>query len=611
MSFSHLMLTQPEVAGRLSREAEKGMIPQSVMILGSDYSSRMTAAVELALTFLSEEDAYQSLDVQDLVILSNRNSQLRIRALLSVFRRSRNRRSWLMLLHETRILLLSYHAALNESGDKEAFRCAGELGELIYSYRDDFSEKELDKFIQSFEKLSGNLFASMKKRSPFSIDQVRDIQAFLQLESDRGKAVILENIEDVTAGAMNSLLKILEEPPAHAVFILATTDPQKVLPTIQSRCQRYDFRRIPAEIMAAALEDIAQKDGFLLDHDAADILAAMGDGSMRDSISLLDRARGAAFHVTADVVTEALGLATEREIMAIFDAVLRCDAAGAVAAFTDCYMSGRDLITIFDDLLSLLRDIYLYKATGQTDYLLSRWRRQVPGLADRCTAARLENCIEAIHYFLGRTTRTAAKRLDGEMCLIKMSLPDWGVPQPAALPQDEPRQAAAPAQPPAAPAQTSAPPSSSAAPSAPDDDGPPPWDDVPPPDAMPAFDTPAPPAQAPAAAPNRAQYDAPAAPTAGFDTLRRALDGKVNSAIKAYLGLAQTREADGGIYIEVPEESLIFMDKPEVLALIDEAGRSAGYAFAKVGKQQPRQAEDPLEQLSSRARTLGVPVHVK
>lgn len=448
------------------------------------------------------------------------------------------------------------------------------------------------------------------------VDNIRELrqEAVYAPTELKYRVYIIDEVHMLSQGASNALLKILEEPPAHAVFILATTDPQKVLPTIQSRCQRYDFRRIPAEIMAAALEDIAQKDGFLLDHDAADILAAMGDGSMRDSISLLDRARGAAFHVTADVVTEALGLATEREIMAIFDAVLRCDAAGAVAAFTDCYMSGRDLITIFDNLLSLLRDIYLYKATGQTDYLLSRWRRQVPGLADRCTAARLENCIEAIHYFLGRTTRTAAKRLDGEMCLIKMSLPDWGVPQPAALPQDEPRQAAAPAQPPAAPAQTSAPPASGArpaAPSAPDDDGPPPWDDVPPPDAMPAFDTPAPPAQAPAAAPNRAQYDAPAAPTAGFDTLRRALDGKVNSAIKAYLGLAQTREADGGIYIEVPEESLIFMDKPEVLALIDEAGRAAGYAFARIGKQQPRQAEDPLEQLGSRARALGVPVRVK
>ena len=260
MSFSHLMLTQPEVAARLSREAEKGMIPQSVMILGSDYSSRMTAAVELALTFLSEEDAYQSLDVQDLVILSNRNSQLRIRALLSVFRRSRNRRSWLMLLHETRILLLSYHAALNESGDKEAFRCAGELGELIYSYRDDFSEKELDKFIQSFEKLSGNLFSSMKKRSPFSIDQVRDIQAFLQLESDRGKAVILENIEDVTAGAMNSLLKILEEPPKGAHIILVSRDPSRILDTILSRVRKYELPPISQELTRRFILDTFTKE---------------------------------------------------------------------------------------------------------------------------------------------------------------------------------------------------------------------------------------------------------------------------------------------------------------------------------------------------------------
>lgn len=260
MSFSHLMLTQPEVAARLSREAEKGMIPQSVMILGSDYSSRMTAAVELALTFLSEEDAYQSLDVQDLVILSNRNSQLRIRALLSVFRRSRNRRSWLMLLHETRILLLSYHASLNESGDKEAFRCAGELGELIYSYRDDFSEKELDKFIQSFEKLSGNLFSSMKKRSPFSIDQVRDIQAFLQLESDRGKAVILENIEDVTAGAMNSLLKILEEPPKGAHIILVSRDPSRILDTILSRVRKYELPPISQELTRRFILDTFTKE---------------------------------------------------------------------------------------------------------------------------------------------------------------------------------------------------------------------------------------------------------------------------------------------------------------------------------------------------------------
>ena len=468
------------------------------------------------------------------------------------------------------------------------------------------------------------------------VDNIRELrsEAIYAPTELKYRVYIIDEVHMLSQGASNALLKILEEPPAHAVFILATTDPQKVLPTIHSRCQRYDFRRIPAEIMAAALESIARQDGFVLDHDAADILAAMGDGSMRDSISLLDRAKGATFHVTADSVTEALGLATEREIINIFSAVLQGDAAGAIAAFTDCYMTGRDLITIFDNLLSLLRDIYLYKATGQSDYLLSRWRTRVPELAQHCTAQRLEASIEAINYFLSRTTRTSAKRLDGEMCLIKMSLPDWGVPQamPAAA------QPISPAQPvqnaaPAAPAPVKAQPVQ-AAPM--DDDGLPPWDDsdIPPVDAVPVFDMPAmdepvpqPPVYEqpvyeqpvrrsepkPAAAPVRMEYEAPApqAPSGSYETLRRNLEGKISSAVRVYLGMAQTREQDGGIYIEVPEEGLIFIGKPDVLALIDEAGKAAGYAFAKVGKQLPKQKEDPLETIRTRARDLGVPVKVR
>ncbi|MBR4875671.1 MAG: DNA polymerase III subunit gamma/tau, partial [Clostridia bacterium] len=472
------------------------------------------------------------------------------------------------------------------------------------------------------------------------VDNIRELrsEAIYAPTELKYRVYIIDEVHMLSQGASNALLKILEEPPAHAVFILATTDPQKVLPTIHSRCQRYDFRRIPAEIMAAALESIARQDGFVLDHDAADILAAMGDGSMRDSISLLDRAKGATFHVTADSVTEALGLATEREIINIFSAVLQGDAAGAIAAFTDCYMTGRDLITIFDNLLSLLRDIYLYKATGQSDYLLSRWRTRVPELAQHCTAQRLEASIEAINYFLSRTTRTSAKRLDGEMCLIKMSLPDWGVPQamPAAA------QPVSPAQPvqnaaPAAPAPVKAQPAPQPVQAAPmDDDGLPPWDDsdIPPVDAVPVFDMPAmdepvpqPPVyeqpvyeqpvrrseSKPAAAPVRMEYEAPApqAPSGSYETLRRNLEGKISSAVRVYLGMAQTREQDGGIYIEVPEEGLIFIGKPDVLALIDEAGKAAGYAFAKVGKQLPKQKEDPLETIRARAHDLGVPVKVR
>ena len=469
------------------------------------------------------------------------------------------------------------------------------------------------------------------------VDNIRELrsEAIYAPTELKYRVYIIDEVHMLSQGASNALLKILEEPPAHAVFILATTDPQKVLPTIHSRCQRYDFRRIPAEIMAAALENIAQQDGFVLDHDAADILAAMGDGSMRDSISLLDRAKGATFHVTADSVTEALGLATEREIISIFSSVLQNDAAGAIAAFTDCYMTGRDLITIFDNLLSLLRDIYLYKATGQSDYLLSRWRTRVPELAQHCTAQRLEASIEAINYFLSRTTRTSAKRLDGEMCLIKMALPDWGVPQtmPAAAqpaPSAQPVQNIAPA---AAPVPASAPAKTQPAPQAApvEDDGLPPWDDsdIPPMDAVPVFDmpimdepVPQPPVYEqpirrsepkPQAAPVRMEYEAPAprAATGSYETLRRNLEGKISSAVRVYLGMAQTREQDGGIYIEVPEEGLIFIGKPDVLALIDEAGKAAGYAFAKVGKQLPKQKEDPLETIRTRALDLGVPVKVK
>ena len=433
------------------------------------------------------------------------------------------------------------------------------------------------------------------------------------------RVYIIDEVHMLSQGAFNALLKTLEEPPKHVVFILATTELHKVPATILSRCQRYDFRRIPAEIMAGALEGIAQKEGFLLDHDAADILAAMGDGSMRDSISLLDRARGAAFHVTSQSVTDALGLASEKEIMDIFNAVMAGDAAGAVSAFTDCYMTGRDIVAIFDNMLSLLRDIYLYKATGTTDYLLSRWRLRVPELAGACPASRIESCIESINFFLGRTTRTSAKRLDGEMCLIKMSIPGFGVPSaaepvtlpafggrpvetrpaPAAETRPQPRAAqAAPAPSPAPAVQKPA-----------DDDGPPPWDDVPPENPQPVHEIP------PQNAPVRNEYEAkPAAsgPSDGrYDKLRAGLEGKVNSAVRSYLKTAAVTEQDGGIIIEVPEEGLIFIGKPDVLAVIEEAGKAAGYSSVKVVKRQPRQKQDPLELIRSRAEKAGVKVNIK
>lgn len=433
------------------------------------------------------------------------------------------------------------------------------------------------------------------------VDNIRDLrqEAMYAPSELRYRVYIIDEVHMLSQGAFNALLKTLEEPPSHVVFILATTELHKVPATILSRCQRYDFRRIPSEIMAGELENIAKRDGFLLDHDAADILAAMGDGSMRDSISLMDRAKGALFHVTAEGVTEALGLASEREIMAIWKAILENDAAEAVAAFTSCYMTGRDIISIFDNLLSLLRDIYLYKATKQKDYLMSRWRNSVPEMAEQCSVPQLERCIESINFFLGRTTRTSVKRLDGEMCLIKMALPEMGV-QAAYVSSDG-------AQIPVASAkmQTAKGKSEQKSPQS----EAPPWEDSQTKEPSETVEEERPPLRAEYAVSEPQEKSE--ASSHGYQKLRDNLEGKVNSAVKIYLKNASVREADGGIYIEIPEEGLIFIGKPEVLEVISNAGAEAGYAFVKVGKMTPVKKKDPLETIKNRAESLGINVKIK
>lgn len=255
MSLERLKRTQPHIAERLNEELEKNVVPQSIMFLGPSFSSRMSGAIELALNLLGEEEHYQALDVNDLIILSNRNHSLRLKALRNAFAAARNQKTWNMLLHETRLLLLSYHSALSQSGDKDTFKLAGDLSDLLYSYKSDMSQSEIDKFISDYDKALNALLNSSKKKSGFTIDQIRDVQAFLQLESKRGKAVILENIEDVTVGAMNSLLKLLEEPMDKAYLILISKDQSRILDTILSRVRKYEFNAI----------DSALTQGFILD----------------------------------------------------------------------------------------------------------------------------------------------------------------------------------------------------------------------------------------------------------------------------------------------------------------------------------------------------------
>jgi len=400
------------------------------------------------------------------------------------------------------------------------------------------------------------------------------------------RVYIIDEVHMLSQGAFNALLKTLEEPPEHVVFILATTEIHKVPATILSRCQRYDFRRIPPEVIGRRLQFIARNEGFDLDDDACALLARLGDGSMRDAISLLDRSLPESGRVTRAAVAEALGVAPAESVAAILDAVLRRDAATALQIFGECYLDGRDVTALFDELFSLLRDLYVLRATGREEALASTAADDpalLRGLAARATPAELDYFVACVSELLSRLTRTAIRRTDGEMCLMKMALRGSAAPAPAA----DPAAAAAPAPAPQPPVRTEGPLRAAAAPQ-------------PAPDGQPA------PAEqsAPAAVP-------PPAPAAGSpEKLKNAVlsmvQSKVTPAVRTYLRMAEFSDERGALLIRVREEALGFMAKPALLDLLRETAQALSYTDVVVKGPAPAAPSDALTDLLKNARELGV-----
>lgn len=256
MSFEHLRATQPQLADRLSLELEKGLVPQCVLFAGSPYSGKMTAAVELAMTLLGQSSHFSTLDTSDLVIISSRDTNVRVRAAIADFRRKRNRRSLEILLFQLRVLLFSFHQSLLDSGDKSLFERAAAVSELLYDIDPELEEKRLGERLDKLEKEVLALLDKRGGKGLFNIDQIRLIHSYLMYDSSREKCVILENIEDVTPGAMNSILKLLEEPPQGAHIILVSKNMGRILDTILSRVRKYQVMPIRSELEREYLTNV-------------------------------------------------------------------------------------------------------------------------------------------------------------------------------------------------------------------------------------------------------------------------------------------------------------------------------------------------------------------
>ena len=264
----------------------------------------------------------------------------------------------------------------------------------------------------------------MDAASHSGVDNIRALrEEFIYSPVGLKKRVyIIDEVHMLSAGAFNALLKSMEEPPEHVLFILATTELHKVPATIASRCQRFAFRRIAPADIAARLKHIAAMEKIELTGDAADLLSQMADGALRDGISLLDQcaAMSEGFSVDLALVHETLGLSGTLEIVDWIHALADGNAGQALECLEKLYQSGKDLAALLDSLSTLLRDVLL--AHMLTDAAASPRMDEatVRALAKKLSQARLVYMITTLQDCQQRLSKSPNQRIEAELCLLRL-----------------------------------------------------------------------------------------------------------------------------------------------------------------------------------------------
>jgi DNA polymerase-3 subunit gamma/tau len=214
-----------------------------------------------------------------------------------------------------------------------------------------------------------------------SVDDVRTLRENIRYVPSHGKykIYIIDEVHMLSDSAFNALLKTLEEPPAHAIFIFATTEPHKLPQTVLSRCQRFDFRRISATDLVKAVQDIAGKENLQVEKEASYILARRADGSLRDLLSLLDQViaygsesesgKGDEKIISSVMISETLGLVDQEKLFELTDAISDKDTSTGISLLDQLIDSGMDLPEFVNSLLQHLRDLLMVKVAGDSNVL--------------------------------------------------------------------------------------------------------------------------------------------------------------------------------------------------------------------------------------------------
>ena len=267
----------------------------------------------------------------------------------------------------------------------------------------------------------------MDAASNNGVDNIRDIRDEVNFApSDlKYRVYIIDEVHMLSASAFNALLKTLEEPPAHVIFILATTELQKLPATIISRCQRFDFRRIRMEDLIARMEYVAGEEHIKLDRDAAQLLARLAQGGMRDALSLLELCSGGGAEVTVDRVNEAVGSVGRGQVLATVRAVATQDYDTLFGIIAEATAASKDLAVFWQELMSLYRDMLVVKTTSSAADYLDLTDTETVQLSEAAALFSREQLIAHCRLLDGALASMqragAVKRTVAELTLIKMS----------------------------------------------------------------------------------------------------------------------------------------------------------------------------------------------
>lgn len=260
------------------------------------------------------------------------------------------------------------------------------------------------------------------------VDNIRDLrdEAVFTPAVAKYRVYIIDEVHMLSVNAFNALLKILEEPPEHVIFVLATTEIHKVLPTIISRCQRFDFQRIESPVIAARIKEVAACEEFKIADDAAALIARLSDGGMRDALSLLDVCVANSENITLETVKEAVGLVGSDHLFELCEGVLAGDTGAVLQKLSQLSKRGMEPQRLLEQLCGHLRNLMLAKTVDKPDALLGCLPSEIDTLREQAKKISLNDLLydmTVLQDTITRMSKSAMKRAELELALVTLCEP--------------------------------------------------------------------------------------------------------------------------------------------------------------------------------------------